>query len=240
MIVEVCSSSLEGIKNASKAGADRIELCSALELGGVTPSRGFIEAAVGLTTLDIHCLIRPRAGHFTYSEDESKIIEKDIIAAAEIGCKGVVLGALTTEFTLDTKRLKHWKKLADTMYLTFHRAMDVVVDPKTVIKQLIDLGFNCILSSGQEEKAMDGLHNLNEWREDFGKDILIMPGSGINKTNCEVFKASGFSALHLSGSKPQSLISIPTGINNTISFLHQPLSVSDRQTIHEVVLKVKS
>lgn len=114
MIVEVCSSSLEGIKNASKAGADRIELCSALELGGVTPSRGFIEAAVGLTTLDIHCLIRPRAGHFTYSEYESKIIEKDIIAAAEIGCKGVVLGALTTEFTLDTKRLKHWKKLADT------------------------------------------------------------------------------------------------------------------------------
>jgi copper homeostasis protein len=101
MIVEVCSSSLKGVKNASFAGANRIELCSALELGGITPSKGLLEEAVNLKLLDIHPLIRPRAGHFTFTKEEIKIIEKDIVFANEVGCKGVVIGALTPEFKID-------------------------------------------------------------------------------------------------------------------------------------------
>ena len=121
MVVEICSTSLKSIKNAALAGADRVELCSGLELGGITASVGLIEEAVSLKLIDIHCLIRPRAGHFTYSEDEKKIIEKDIRFALEAGCRGVVVGGLTSNFKLDIPTLKYWKQISGDMYLTFHR-----------------------------------------------------------------------------------------------------------------------
>ncbi len=240
MKVEVCSTSLEGIKNAAQAGADRIELCSSLELGGITPSKGLIEQAVSLNLLDIHCLIRPRAGHFTYTEEEVKIIEQDILFAREAGCHGIVIGALTNEFKLDFPLLTHWRKLAGSMYLTFHRAIDVVVNPMTAIEQLIDLHFDCILSSGQKEKAIDGFQNLKLWHNAFGNQILVMPGSGVNEENCMLFKSEGFKAIHLSGSKINNPIAIPEGINTEISFLNQRWSESNVSKIQEVVTRVKA
>jgi len=240
MIVEVCSSSLKGVKNASFAGANRIELCSALELGGITPSKGLLEEAVNLKLLDIHPLIRPRAGHFTFTKEEIKIIEKDIVFANEVGCKGVVIGALTPEFKIDIPLMKRWKELAGSLYVTFHRAIDVVVDPNTAIKQLIDLGFDCVLSSGQEEKAVDGLGKLTTWQEEFGDQILIMPGSGVNASNCELFKSVGFRAIHLSGSISLPEIDLPFGVNKNLSFLTQQLNESNFSKIAEVVSKVKS
>ena len=104
MVVEICSTSLKSIKNAALAGADRVELCSGLELGGITPSVGLIEEAVNLKLIDIHCLIRPRAGHFTYSENEKQIIEKDIRFALEAGCRGGVVGGLTSNFKLSVSQ----------------------------------------------------------------------------------------------------------------------------------------
>jgi copper homeostasis protein len=240
VVVEICSTSLKSIKNAALAGADRVELCSGLELGGITPSVGLIEEAVSLKLIDIHCLIRPRAGHFTYSEDEKKIIEKDIRFALEAGCRGVVVGGLTSNFKLDIPTLKYWKQISGDMYLTFHRAFDVVINPIESIKQLIDLGFDCILSSGQQEKAVDGLDKLNLWNKQFGKDILIMPGSGINKSNCKLFQSSGFNAIHLSGWKAESQLEIPTGVNAEISFLNQQLGESDLKTIGEVVSELNT
>ncbi|MDG1652293.1 MAG: copper homeostasis protein CutC [Flavobacteriaceae bacterium] len=240
MIVEVCSTSLIGIQNAVQAGANRIELCSGLELGGLTPSMGLIQEAVALEALDIHPLIRPRVGHFTYSQEEIRIIEKDILFAKERGCRGVVIGALNSDFKLNVPLLKKWKQLAGPLYLTFHRAIDVVVDPHLAIRQLIDLGFDCILSSGQSEKAVDGFEKLNQWQEEFGDEILIMPGSGINSSNCMLFKTAGFKAIHLSGSKAQPLLKIPEGVHNEISFLNQLLSVSDTSKIKNVVSQLKS
>ena len=235
MKIEVCSTSLQGIKNAAQAGADRIELCTGLELGGITPSKGLAEQAVKLKLLDIHCLIRPRAGHFNYSKEEVAIIERDILYAREVGCRGVVVGALTHKFQLDYSLLAHWKQLAGSMYLTFHRAIDVVVDPKNAIEQLIQLNFDCILSSGQQEKAVDGLRELKIWQEVYGKQILIMPGSGINKDNCVLFKSEGFNAIHLSGSIVNPPIEVPDGVNKEISFLKQQWSESDVSKIKDVI-----
>ena len=125
MLVEVCVTSIASIKNAFFAGVDRVELCSALGTGGVTPSYGLIKESVELDILPVHCLIRPREGHFIYSIDEVAIIEQDILTAKKLGCKGVVVGAVTPEFHLDLKLLKRWKSLAGSMYVTFHRAFDV-------------------------------------------------------------------------------------------------------------------
>ena len=186
MLTEVCVTSIASIKNATAAGADRVELCSALGVGGVTPSYGLIKRAVNLNALPIHCLIRPREGHFTYSPEEVAIIEQDILVAKDLGCSGVVIGALTPEFHLDLVRLEKWRAIAGSMYLTFHRAFDVVREPMSALKQLIELGFDCVLSSGQKEKAEEGFSKLEIWNKTYGNQIAIMPGSGINSSNCSI------------------------------------------------------
>ena len=238
MIVEVCVSSIASIKNAARAGADRIELCSALGVGGISPSKGLIAEAVDLGVLPIHCLIRPREGHFIYTESEVKVINQDILLAKEMGCEGVVLGALTQDFHIDIKRLEHWVALAGSMSLTFHRAFDVVVNPIEALKSLIALGFNCVLTSGQEEQALDGLSNLKAWHKALGTEISIMPGSGVNASNCLEFKRVGFKAIHLSGSKSLLPISIPKTVNSKISFLHQKIGESNQKNIRAVVDKL--
>jgi len=238
MIIEVCVTALNSIKNASKAGANRVELCSALGVGGVTPSAGLILEAVKLNVLPIHCLIRPREGHFSYTPEEVAIIEQDILTAKELGCKGVVIGALTPEFNLDVKRLKKWKALAGDMYVTFHRAFDVVQEPLKALEQLIDLGFDCVLTSGQEEKAIQGFSALEEWNKKLGERIVIMPGSGVSEKNCVQFKEAGFKALHLSGSAAIDPILIPQGVNRDMSFLHQRIVESNFLILKNVVQSV--
>jgi copper homeostasis protein len=235
MLVEVCVSSLQSIKNAHRAGADRIELCTALGIGGITPSQGFIREAVGLDLLPIHCLIRPRESHFFYSESECQIIEQDILTAKELGCAGVVVGALTSEFTLDVKRLGRWKELAGMINITFHRAFDVVVNPFEALEQLIELGYDCILTSGQEEKALSGFDNLERLHKQAGDRITIMPGSGINEKNSAQFKTAGFRAIHLSGSQNIPPIPIPKNVNHELSFLSQPIGESSEKIIKAVV-----
>ena len=238
MLIEVCASSISSIKNAALAGADRIELCSALRVGGITPSKGLIAEAVALDLLPIYCLIRPREGHFIYTDSEVNVISQDVLVAKEMGCSGVVLGALTPDFNLDNKRLKHWVSLAGSMSLTFHRAFDVVTSPMEALQILIDLGFNSVLTSGQEEKAIDGLINLKNWHNNLGAQITIMPGSGINASNCLEFKKYGFKALHLSGSQLLPSISIPEKVNSKISFLHQEIGESNQKNIRAVIDKL--
>ena len=235
MLVEVCVSSILSIKNAHRAGADRIELCAALGIGGITPSQGFIREAVGLDLLPIHCLIRPRESHFFYSESECQIIEQDILTAKDLGCAGVVVGAIDSEFNLDLERLKRWKELAGTIKITFHRAFDVVVDPFEALEQLIELEYDCILTSGQEEKAWSGFETLKRLHKQAGDRITIMPGSGINEKNCTKFKTAGFRAIHLSGSQNVPPFPIPESVNQELSFLSQPIRESSEKIIKAVV-----
>ena len=239
MIVEICSTSLKSIKNAALAGADRIELCSGLEFGGITPSAGLVENAVNSNLLDIHCLIRPRQGHFFYSSEEITLIEQNIKNANLLGCQGVVVGMHNNKFKLDIPLLKKWKSLAGSMFITFHRAFDVLINPEESLEQLIELGFDCVLTSGQNENAIDGINNLKSWNEKFGLQINIMPGGGIGIDNCKIFKAAGLTSIHLSGSKIINPIKIPKEVNKELSFLNQPLKDSDTNILRQVVQSFK-
>ena len=240
MIVEVCASSLLSIKNAFRAGADRIELCSALEIGGLTPSLGLIKQSLEDNFLPIHCLIRPRQGHFFYSASEIKIIEQNIENAIALGCHGIVIGMHNKDFELDYNLLERLKSIVGTKFLTFHRAFDVILNPEKAIHDLIELGFDCILSSGQQEKAIDGIDNLKRWNDKFGHKISIMPGSGVDRDNCVDFKNAGFKSIHLSGSVDIPDLKPPCGVNKKLSFLKQNLKESDTKTISEVVNIFKS
>ena len=240
MLVEVCAASISSIQVAAKAEVDRIELCAALEVGGLTPSAGFISEALEMDLLPIHCLIRPRQGHFYYNAEEQKLIEANIEIAKNLGCQGVVVGAHTKDFNLDLTMLKKWKNLAGSMKVTFHRAFDVLCRPEEALLQLIDLGFDCVLTAGGQEKAIDGFDKLQHWNIHYGSQITIMPGSGIGVTNCSQFKEAGFKALHLSGGKFLPQIKIPSAVNSELSFLKQTLKESDLKTLQEVVKRCKA
>ena len=240
MTIEVCVSSLLSIKNAAAAGADRVELCSALDLGGLTPSHGLIKKAIDLNLLPIHCLIRPRQGHFFYSKDEIQLIEQNIEYAKSAGCHGVVIGAHDKDFNLDISLLRKWKSLAGSMYTTFHRAFDVLINPEKALNQLIDLGFDCVLTSGQNEKAIDGIKKLKYFNEKFGSKINLMPGSGVGIDNIKIFKKAGFSFIHLSGGKSLAPLIIPKKVNNKLSFLNQPIHEANFETLSQVVKNFKS
>jgi len=235
MLVEVCAASISSIKFAALAEADRIELCAALELGGLTPSAGFISEALKMDLLPIHCLIRPRQGHFYYNAEEQKLIEANIEIAKNLGCHGIVVGAHTKDFTLDLAMLKKWKSLAGSMKTTFHRAFDVLCKPEEALEQLIDIGFDCVLTAGGQERVLAGFPKLKHWNAKYGSQITIMPGSGIGVSNCSQFKQAGFKALHLSGGKSLPQIEIPSTINKELSFLNQTLKESDLKTLQEVV-----
>ena len=144
------------------------------------------------------------------------------------------------DFELDYNLLERLKSIVGTKFLTFHRAFDVILNPEKAIHDLIELGFDCILSSGQQKKAIDGIDNLKRWNDKFGHKISIMPGSGVDRDNCVDFKNAGFKSIHLSGSVDIPDLKPPCGVNKKLSFLKQNLRESDTKTISEVVDVFKS
>lgn len=240
MIIEVCSTNIPSIKNAERSGADRIELCSELSSGGITPSLGLMHAAVSNSSLPIHCLIRPRSGHFCFSNEEVEMMKMDILAAKEAGCMGVVIGALTPDFKLPYQLLKTLVDLALPMEVTFHRAFDVVLNPEQSLEKLIDLGFQRVLTSGQQEDAVSGLPLLKKLHTISKGKITVMPGGGVQPENCGLFKEAGFEALHFSAFKAYPPMETPSEINANFSFLKQPLGEADAETIRSIVKKIKS
>ncbi|WP_411030043.1 copper homeostasis protein CutC [Spongiimicrobium sp. 3-5] len=200
MLVEVCANSLESACNAENAGADRIELCSELGVGGITPSYGLLKAVRKEISIPIRVLIRPRSGDFTYSESEFRIMQNDIALCADMGFEGVVSGILQHNFTLDVVRTQLLVALAKPMKFTFHRAFDWVQDPAATASQLEELGIANILTSGQQKNAMEGIALLSGLHATTAKTV-IMPGGGIHENNVAVFKEKGFKAIHLSGTE---------------------------------------
>ena len=239
MEIEICVASLTSIKNAADAGADRVELCAALEVGGLTPSFGLIQAAVALNLLPIHCLIRPRSGNFSYTDSELEIFQADVLQAKQLGCAAAVVGVLNAHFEVDVKAMKTILEIASPMKVVFHRAFDVIPNPFIALEQLIDLGVDTILTSGQKETAFEGRSCLVELQERSQGRITIMPGSGVNASNCEWYKNQNFKAIHLSGAKALPQLPIPVGVNAEISFLSQIQKESDVEQIKRVVEIIK-
>ncbi len=183
MIIEVCAESYEYAVKAEKAGADRIELCKDLQLDGLTPDYESAKRTIDTLEIPVFILIRPREGNFIYSNEEFELMKSDIIKFKEIGCKGIVSGVLNNDNSIDIKKTKELVELSRPLEFTFHRAFDKVNDPLYEIENLIGLGIDRVLTSGQKEKAIDGLVLLKQLNSISNNRIKIMPGSGINKSN---------------------------------------------------------
>ena len=165
---------------------------------GLTPSTKFLSYALDHSTIPLHVLIRPRPGNFVYTLEEIKTTTKHIEMAKSMGAQGVVMGALNEDHTLPLSVLRDWVKIAHPLDMTFHRAFDRVSKPKESLKKIMDLGFNRVLTSGQQSTAIAGLGLLVELQNIAKDQMVIMPGGGINDQNCENFFKEGFKEIHLS------------------------------------------
>lgn len=240
MLVEVCANSLESAMNAQKAGADRIELCSELAVGGITPSYGLLKCIKANIKIPVHVLIRPRSGDFTNTDGEFDIMKRDIQLCVELGFAGIVSGVLHKDFTLDVERTKALIDLSGDLKFTFHRAFDWVLDPFSTMKNLETLGVDYILSSGQQNSALQGFGLLKELNLKT-TTCSMMPGGGINADNVKHFSHDGFKAVHLSGTKYMKRLDVKPAVSmNSPSFLSdQGVFVSNVAAIKNVLKEVK-
>lgn len=213
MKIEVCINRLEDISLLQSMAIDRIELCIELGCGGLTPTFSMIDKALTLSHVPVHVLVRPRSGDFIYSEETLELMLQDCLAIEALGVEGIVTGALTPEGTLSLIFLEQLRSNLSRCALYFHRAFDDVIQPKEALKQLILLGFDGVLTSGQRATALDGIDKLTQWKQMADGMLEVMPGSGINAANCQHFQEAGFKWIHLSSKKilplSSSLFSAP-------------------------------
>jgi len=201
--LEVCCGSLEDALAAEEGGADRVELCSALCVGGLTPSLGTILEVKARVGIPIMAMVRPRAAGFCYRDSEIAVMERDIAAALQAGAEGVVFGALEADGSIDEEACRRLRTVARDREVVFHRAFDVTPNPVRALKQLIDLGFTRVLTSGQRASALAGASTLRQLVEQARGRIEILPGGGIRAHNVlEIVTATGCRQVHLSAFSP--------------------------------------
>lgn len=200
--VEVCLDNLESLPIAIAAGANRIELCSSLALGGLTPSIGMMRYAAQTATIPVYAMIRPRQGDFLYGSADLTSMQFDIDAAAEAGLQGIVLGLLNRDGEIDGERLRPLVHQAQQhgLGITFHRAFDQCRDPLQALESIIELGCERILTSGTHSNALEGCEMLQQLIQQAAGRIAIMAGAGINAHNVrEIVTRTGVRQIHLSG-----------------------------------------
>lgn len=183
MILEIAANSLASALAAQRGGAGRIELCAALELGGLTPSHAQIALARDRLRMPLYVLIRPRAGDFLYNELELETMQRDIEACAAAGCDGVVLGALDADGHIDLPRCRSLIDAAGAMGVTFHRAFDLACDPVRALEDLLALGCERVLTSGAQPAATEGAALISDLVVQARDRIVVMPGAGIDAGN---------------------------------------------------------
>lgn len=202
ILLEVCATTPQSVVSAAKGGARRVELCSALEVGGVTPAPALIAMAKSVKGLQIHVLIRPRGGDFCYTDKEKRCIIQDIQEAKRLGADGVVVGALLPDGQIDSSFTRDMRMAAQGMSVTFHRAFDVCAHPKEALEQLIHIGCDRILTSGLHATALEGVQTLKALAAQADGRIIILAGCGINSQNVrEIIRLSGVSEIHASAKK---------------------------------------
>lgn len=202
MKIEIAANSLASALSAFRAGADRIELCSNLELGGTTPGPGSLIASREKLNIPIHVLIRPRAGDFVYQSSEIEEMKRTIQFCREIKIEGIVMGFLTPEGKVDRDLTLQMADHAQGMDLTFHRAFDQVIDQEEALETIIDLGFDRILTSGGMPTVPEGIRQIANLIRQADERIIIMPGGGINNFNFkDVAEHTGAREFHMSAKK---------------------------------------
>ncbi|QIZ98463.1 copper homeostasis protein CutC [Leifsonia sp. PS1209] len=203
LAVEIAVQDRAGVRVALEAGADRIELCSALGVGGLTPSAGLIEAAVAEAQSAgrdgfVHVLIRPRAGGFVYDADEVELALADIRFARRACASGVVVGALDAVGAVDTDAVARFVAEAGDLDVTFHRAIDIAPDPLGALDTLAALGVRRILTSGGASRSIDGVGMLAALAAESAGRVQVMAGGGVGVTDIAGIAATGVDAVHLS------------------------------------------
>ena len=196
--LEVCIDNLAGLEACIKGNADRIELCSSLIHGGLTPETDLMKHASN-AKIPVRVMVRPKSGNFHYSSQDLRQMKDDIDMARSFGFEGVVFGATLVNGSIDQTFLEKLVTHAFGLKKTLHRAIDTISDPVGAVNIAINLGFDCILSSGGFDTANEGLLVLKEMHSIALGKIEIMPGSGINSENAQkIAKSSNFNWLHSS------------------------------------------
>lgn len=199
IFLEICANSVYSAKQAQIGGASRVELCQNLENGGTTPSYGQIKLVREALDIAVHVLIRPRSGDFLYSADEFNEIKQDILFCKDIGCDGVVIGVLDQAGNVDKIRMQELVDLAKPMCVVFHRAFDRCSNPQQSLEDIIELGCDRLLTSGQKNSAWEGRELIKTLIEQAHGRIEIMPGAGIDESNVKaIIEYTGARSVHSS------------------------------------------
>jgi len=236
MTLEICCYNLHSALIAQEAGAHRVELCADPGDGGTTPSYSLIKAARKKLNIALYPIIRTRGGDFLFSDEEFEVMLHDVIACKKIGCDGVVIGILQPDGTVDKSKCRELVEAAYPLGVTFHRAFDWAVNPFEALEDIIDIGCERILTSGQQPTAIQGASLIADLVKQSADRIIIMPGSGIRASNiADVAKDTGATEFHSS-----ARINIKTGMAylNTAMQEEQVTVMADRHEIENMLKQI--
>lgn len=226
-IIEIASSDFLTTKSAVEGGADRIELCANLAEGGTTPSYGHIKQCREAFNVLIYPIIRPRGGDFLFSDEEFHIMLQDVKLCKQLGCDGVVIGLLNSDGSIDVKKTATLIEGAYPLGVTFHRAFDRCRDPFEAMEQLINIGCERILTSGQKPTAPEAIELIAQLNKAADERIIIMPGSGVRKENIEVLaQQTGCVEFHSS---------LRGKIKRKMEFIHPAFAGSEESYINNAI-----
>ena len=220
--LEIIGFNIESCLAAQEGGADRIELCVSPGEGGTTPPYGFIKSAREKLHIKLYTMIRPRGGDFFYNDNDFEIMKMDVEFCKKSGCDGIVTGILIPNGKVDKKRCRELIDLAYPLEATFHRAFDRVEDPFESLEDIIDLGFERILTSGLKPKAIESSNLLADLIKKADGRIIIMPGSGVNSENIiSIAETTGANEFHSSASifKESEMGYINRKMNETLQYV---------------------
>jgi len=197
--LEVIATDVVHVLEANKLGVDRIELCSALSADGLSPSHGMVKWAVDHAQMPVMVMIRPREGDFIYNDQELEVMLDEVSWAKTCGAEGIVVGVLTSDNQVNIPAMKRIVQLSYPMEVTFHRAIDVVMDPLKSLEEIIDLGCTRILTSGQQSSCIDGKDLILQLQHKAEDRIVIMAGAGINANTIDKICCNEIAEYHMSG-----------------------------------------
>jgi copper homeostasis protein len=237
--IEIATTDFESTREAVEGGADRIELCTALSEGGITASYGLIKKCRESFSIPIFPIIRPRAGDFLYNDEEFDMMLSDIKICKDLGCDGIVSGILKKDGRIDKKRTAKMIEAAYPMEFTFHRAFDRCKDPFEALEELITIGCQRILTSGQQPTAIAGTELIRKLVKATDSRMIIMPGSGVRKENIkQLAEETGAIEFHSSVKKKQTSgmeFIHPAFASSEESYSHPCISASDVKDLRKAL-----